>query len=189
MDLIAAIKSRRSVRKFLQQPVKKDDLVQLVDLARLSASPANIQPLRYCIVHSPKEVAKLHPLTRWAAYLPEYTISDEERPGAYILVLGDKSVTSNFAYDAGAATTTIMLAALSFGLSSCCLGALDRKKIAELYKIDTDRYEICYALALGVPAQENKSYDDAETVKYSVDENGCFLVPKIPTEKLITDIF
>lgn len=187
MELLRAIENRRSVRKFQQEPISKETLLKLVDFARLSASPANLQPLRYCIIHSATLVKEVHPLTRWAAYLPDYPISDTERPTAYIVVLGDKNVASKFEYDAGAATTTIMLAAQTFGLGSCCIGNIERKKLAELCRIDLSRYVICYLLAIGIPAQNNRAYNDSSTVKYSIDENGCFLVPKCPLEEVIIE--
>jgi len=189
MELLWAIENRRSVRKFKQETISREVLLKLVDLARLAASPANLQPLRYCIIQSEAMVCEVHPLLRWAAYLPDYPISDRERPAAYIVVLGDKSITSKFEYDAGAATTTMMLAAQSFGLGSCCIGNVERKKLAELCGIDLSRYTICYVLALGVPDQKNRAYDSTVTIKYSVDENGCFLVPKYPIEEVVVDFF
>lgn len=189
MELLWAIENRRSVRKFRQETISREILLKLVDLARLSASPANLQPLRYCMIQSEAMVCEVHPLLRWAAYLPDYPISDGERPAAYIVVLGDKNITSKFEYDAGAATTTMMLAAQAFGLGSCCIGNVERKKLANLCGIDLSRYTICYVLALGVPDQKNKAYDCTATVKYTIDESGCFLVPKYPIEEVVVGFF
>ena len=99
MKLLWAIENRRSVRKFKQETISREILLKLVDLARLSASPANLQPLRYCMIQSAAMVNEVHSLLHLAAYLPDYPISDGERPAAYIVVLGDKNITSKFEYD------------------------------------------------------------------------------------------
>ena len=62
------IKSNRSCRRFDQnQPVALDTLHALVDLARLSASAANLQPLKYILSCNREQNAAIFNCLAWAA--------------------------------------------------------------------------------------------------------------------------
>jgi len=50
MDLIEAIKSRRSIRGFKSDPVPKEVLVEILDLARLAPSATNCQPWKFIVL-------------------------------------------------------------------------------------------------------------------------------------------
>ena len=110
MDVKTAILNRRSIRKFEQTPIEGQKLVQLVDLARFHATGGNTQPLSYAIVTKNPLKQKVFDLLAWAAYLPDYTCTEEYQPAAYIILLRDETKTRACMYDLGAASTTIMLA-------------------------------------------------------------------------------
>ena len=88
------IRKNRSYRRFHQQEaVTLDTLRKLVDLARLSASGANRQPLKYILSCDADTNARIFPQLAWAGYLRDWGgPADGERPSAYILVLGDKEI-------------------------------------------------------------------------------------------------
>ena len=173
MNITEAIKNRRTIRKFEQKPVSKDDLIKLIDLTRYAAYGANLQPLKFAVMDNPDEI---YPLTRWA----------NERPLHYIAILGDTSIKKNFETDAGAAITTMMLAAEEMGLATCWLGAIDRDKIKEMLKTD---YQVLYLLAVGYPAQKSKIIDIEDgSIKYFEDENGVINVPKRSLDEIIVNI-
>jgi nitroreductase len=66
--------------------VDLDALRRLVDLARLSASGANRQPLKYVISASRKTNEAIFPCLGWAAYLTDWPgPAPGERPAAYIV--------------------------------------------------------------------------------------------------------
>jgi len=61
------IRSNRSYRRFWQQvPIEAETLRELVDLARLSASAGNMQPLRYILSCDPERNALIYPSLAWA---------------------------------------------------------------------------------------------------------------------------
>src|SRR4030065_208840 len=93
----------RSYRKFYQDvSIGLETLKELVDLARLSASALNLQPLKYMLSCEPKKNAVIFPLLGWAAYLKDWPGPAEgERPSAYIIVLGDKEISQAFGCDYG----------------------------------------------------------------------------------------
>lgn len=71
MNVYDAIMKRRTIRKFEQKAVSEDNLVKLVDCARVAAYGANVQPLKFMIVNNSKTLQKIYPMTKWAGYLAD----------------------------------------------------------------------------------------------------------------------
>ncbi len=187
MKVYDAIMSRRTIRKFAQDKIEDSTLLKLVDCARMAAYGANLQPLKFAVIND-ERTDSIFPLTKWAGYIPGYKMEDNERPTAYIALLGDKEIKSNdMGVDAGAAATNIMLAAQELGIGTCWLGSINRGKIKDMLKI-SERYELLYLIALGYPAQESVAYISDETVKYHIDENGVVNVPKKSIEEVLLKV-
>ena len=182
------IRKNRSYRRFHHDvPIKMETLRDLVDLARLTASGANLQPLRYILSADPATNAEIFPYTHWAGYLSDWDgPSDEERPAAYVIILGDTEIRTSFGADLGIAAQSIMLGATERGLGGCMLGALDRDELRETLGIE-DQYEILLALALGKPKETvvlEEVGPDGD-IKYYRDDDDVHHVPKQPLEELI----
>lgn len=172
-------KNRRTIRKFSQKEISASLLESYVEIARLSPSGANLQPLKYGIVQSPEKVSAVFPYTKWAGYLGgSYTPNEQERPVAFVAVMKDTRIPSTMAeFDAGAAVMAINLAAEEDGIGCCIMGAIDRENICRILDIPQE-LELMYLIALGYK-QEFPTYVDMEQddVKYFV-ENGTLTVPK-----------
>jgi nitroreductase len=182
----------RSYRRFQQDvPVDIETLRQLVELARLSASGANRQPLKYVLSCAPETNDLIFPHTRWAGYLKDWSGPEEgERPAAYIVLLGDTEVSKAFGCDHGIAAQSIMLGATERGLGGCMLGALDKDGLRQALDIP-EQYEILLALALGKP-KETVVLEDTGTdgdIKYYRDADDVHHVPKRPLDELIVQEF
>ena len=122
----------RSYRRFHQEvPVELETLRELVDLARLSASAANLQPLKYILSCDAEKNASVFPHLSWAGYLKDWPGPGEgERPSAYIVILGDTEISRSFGCDHGIAAQTILLGASEKGLGGCMIGAVKLRKSA-----------------------------------------------------------
>ena len=178
MHVHEAIQKRRSIRKFAQKSVNHEYLVTLVDQARMAASAANQQPLKYAVLDDHKLLEKIFPCVKWAGYLPEWNPTPTEAPPAYIAVFGDTALKNSFEVDAGAAITTMMLSAVEMGLATCWLGAIDRAALAGLLGFDSSLH-LLYLLAVGYPDQKGKPCPmESNDCKYFFDERGTLCVPK-----------
>ena len=187
MSVCDAIMNRRTIRKFTQQKIDDEHLVKLVDCARMAAYGANLQPLKFAVIND-ERTDKIFPLTKWAGYIPGYSFEPDERPTAYIAILGDSEIKSNnMGVDAGAAATNIMLAAYEMGIGTCWLGSIQRDELRTLFNL-SERYEILYLMALGYPAQESVAYTSDETIKYHIDEKGVVNVPKRSIEEVLLKV-
>jgi nitroreductase len=185
MNTIEAIRKRRSIRKFRQIPVERDKLTELVAAARLAAQGSNMQPLKYCVVDSPEQVAEINKVTKWAAAIaPAGDPAPDEYPTAYIVLLADTTVKkAGFDVDAGSAGATILLAATELGLGSCWLGNIGRERIAQVIGMP-EHFTIHTIIALGYPAEDPVSEDAKDSVKYYKDASGRLHVPKRTLEEI-----
>lgn len=189
MNVYEAIMNRRTIRKFTQKPISRDILLRLVNCGRMAAYGANMQPLKFAVITDKSLLNEIFPHTKWAAYLPDGTPKEDERPTAYIAVLGDGNIKKNKAFecDAGAAVTNMMLAAYEEGLGSCWLGAIDRAALSKILELD-ENYSLLYLLALGYPVQKSTAVDMVDdNVKYYMDSDGSIKVPKRRLEDVITE--
>lgn len=189
MNVYDAIMQRRTIRKFTQQKIVKTDLIKLVDCARMAAYPANTQSLKFSIIDNEQLLADIFPYTKWAGAIENGTPAENERPTAYIAVMGDTSIKPNgmFEVEAGAAVTTIMLAAQELGLASCWLGAINRDAIKKTLDID-ETLNVVYLLALGYPLQKSKAVEFDGDIKYFLDNNNVINVPKRSLNEVLVEI-
>ena len=61
MDILQFIKSRRSIRKFIDKPVGHDDITKILEAARWAPSAGNCQPWRFIVVTDKKKKMKFDP--------------------------------------------------------------------------------------------------------------------------------
>jgi len=184
MNTFDAMQQRRSIRKFLPKEVPCEVLKSIVELARLYPTGGNLQPLRFAILSKKELTDALFADLRWAMYLPDYTIAETEKPTAYIVLLRDETISKKCDYDVGAASTMVMLAAVAHGLASCPIGNFHRGRLSELLKLP-ENMKPELVLALGYPAQESHVVPMADSIRYTQDAQGNFLVPKWNTEDVL----
>ncbi len=169
--------------------MKREVLRELVDLARLSPSASNLQPLKYILSCDPQKNAAIFPHLAWAGYLKDWPGPKEgERPAAYIIILGDREISRDFGCDHGIAAQSILLGIVEKGLGGCILGSVNKEGLRRTLKID-NRYEILLVIALGKAREKVKiELLKAEgDIKYWRDEGGVHHVPKRALDEIILD--
>ena len=175
------VRENRSRRRFYQDvSVELGTLKELIDLARLTPSARNQQPLKYILANQPEKNASIFSCLSWALDLKGWGGPVEgERPSAYIVILGDRTISENFGCDHGIAAQTIMLGAVDKGLGGCILASVKKDRLRELLAIP-DRYEILLTLALGKPKEQViiEPVGPSGNVKYWRDSLGVHHVPK-----------
>ena len=178
-DLIA---KNRSYRRFHQDvAVDEDTLRELVDLARLSASAGNRQALKFFLSADPEKNARIFPLIGLAG-----SPGEAEAPTAYIVILGDTTISSSFGCDHGIAAQSILLGAAEKGLGGCMVGMVQRKKLSQVLGIPK-HYEILLLLAIGKPKEKaviEPLGEDGVTSGWW-DDAGIRHVPKRSLDELI----
>ena len=182
------IKENRSYRRFYQaHQVDLDTLKSLVNLGRLSASGANLQPLKYILSCDPEQNAKIFSCLAWAAYLKDWKGPQEgERPAAYIIVLADTEISQNAGCDHGIACQSILLGAREKGLGGCMIASINKEALREHLNI-SKQYKILLVLAIGKPKEEVvlETVSADGNIRYWRDEHGVHHVPKRSLEDIV----
>ena len=184
-DLVLA---NRSYRRFQQNvAVSREVLRDLVDLARCSASGVNRQPLKYILSNEPEKNAKIFATLAWAQLLKGWEGPKEgERPAAYIVLLGDKTIGQSFGIDPGIAAQSITLGATEKSLGACMLANI-RKDVLRKSLAVPERYDILLVIAIGKPGEKivlEEVKADGDTA-YWHDEKDVHHVPKRKLDDII----
>lgn len=189
-DLLEIVTDARSIRAFDGgHKITREVMESLVNMARLSPSARNDQPLKYKISSDPDEVEAVVALTKWAAALPDAVIPPEDgHPTGFITICHDTSVTHRSEFstvDVGIAAAVINLAACERGFGACMLGSFDREKLPQLLHLPENCIPVL-VIALGVPAETPIlcSARDGDT-KYFRNDAGLHFVPKRSLEEIL----
>ncbi len=182
------VKANRSCRRFYEdQPVDLKTLEALVDLARLSASGANLQPLKYILSCESRMNAEIFSCLAWAAYLKDWPGPEVgERPAGYIVILGDKNISQDFGCDHGIAGQSMLLGARDKGLAGCMLGSINRKALREILDIES-HLKILLVVAIGKPKEEVviETVGPDGNIRYWRDTKAVHHVPKRSLSNII----
>lgn len=184
------VRRTRSCRRFREEPISEEQLRSLVDLARLSASAANLQPLKYLLSYEKEMNEVIFPELKWAGYMKDWDGPVEgERPSAYIIVLGDREIAKSFGCDHGIASQNILLGATDMGLGGCIIASVNRENLRKMFNIP-DRFEILHVIALGRPGERIliEEIKEGGDIKYWRDGSGIHHVPKRVLDDIIIKV-
>ena len=135
LDVLEAIKKRRSIRSYLDTPVEQEKIDQILEAARLSPSAVNFQPWAFIVVKDPacKERLIAAYSRSWFAKAPVIIVTCATPDKAWKRSDGEEF----WKIDAAIAHQNLILEATALGLGTCWIGAFDEAKAKE---------------ALGIPA-------------------------------------
>jgi len=186
------ILKNRSYRRFYEdEKIAIEVLREFVELARLSSSGGNLQPLKFILSNEPAKNARIFPHLSWAGYLTDWPgPAAGERPSAYVIILGDRTISQSFGCDHGIAAQSMMLGAAEKGLGGCIIGSIKREQLQQALNIP-ERFDILLVLALGKPREEVvlETVQSDGSIKYWRDNNAVHHVPKRPLSELILETF
>jgi nitroreductase len=186
-DLVTRCRSCRRFRE--EKPLSEQALKELVDLARLTPSAGNRQPLKYILSWDRDKNGRIFRCLGWAAYLKDWAGPAEgERPAGYVVILGDGEISESVVWDHSIAAVAVTLGAAEMGLGACIIGAVDRERLREELRIPA-RYQILLVVALGYPG-ETVVIEEMKVgeFKYWRDEGGVHHVPKRSLDEIILDL-
>ena len=183
VSLVSLLTKNRSTRGYdTSFKVRHDQLVSLVEAARLAPSAMNQQALRFRLV-TETEAHLVLPHIRLGAALRDMKLPLEgTEPNAYIVICTTKE--GRFVdMDLGIATQTILLRAAEMGLNGVCIAAFDGEAVRETLQLPLPPQLI---LAIGRSAERIEIVDIAEGESQTYYRKaGVHYVPKLRTEDLI----
>ena len=164
MEALECIKTRRSVRKFTEQPVDRALLEQVVAAAAYAPSWKNTQIARYTVVTDPAKKQRLADECmmdfafnqKTSSHAPALVVvtaitgrSGYERDGSFSTSQG----THWQSFDAGVAAQTFCLAAHALGLGTVIMGIFDEDKVKQVIEVPEGQ-KVAALIAVGHPAEE-----------------------------------
>jgi nitroreductase len=146
MDVLEAIRMRRSIRKYRPERIPDEKLETILEAARLAPSAANRQPWRFVVVEDRerrKALAK--------AANDQIFISDA---GAIVVAISDPEKSARWhEKDTMIALEHIVLAATALGYGTCWIGAFDEDAVKTLLKIPA-KMKVVAVLPIGIPGEK-----------------------------------
>jgi len=166
MDILDFIKSRRSIRKFLNKPVEKELISQILEAARWAPSAGNCQPWRFLAVTDKKKTQKFDPFFHqpWVLNAPAIIVvmaSPEDTFKRY----GPNSIW--YIQDCAAASQNMLLMAHGLGLGAVWVGAFSKEAVRDTLEIPSN-LEVFGLICLGHYQTNGAAVLDGES--FSNDE-------------------
>ena len=165
MDVMEAVKGRRSIRQFSEKPVEREQLGRLLEAARWAPSGGNLQKWRFVVVTSAsqRELVKKFAPGIFAV------------PTAFIVVCAEVEADANewkqrlYLADCSIASQNIMLAAYEMGIGTCVALSYAKSAISEILELP-ENVEPMLVVTLGYPAEDPKAPPRFELSEMAFEE-------------------
>lgn len=166
MDVMSAIKGRRSVRNYSSKEIENDKLKKVLEAARLAPSASNNQGWKFIVIRDEEIREKLTEAAGGQKFVGQAPIvivacgTDPER----IMKCGQHRYT----VDLSIAVSYMMLEAYEQGLGTCWIGHFDEGEVKKILDIP-DKVRVVAMTPLGYPAES-----PASRPRKSLDEIVCY---------------
>ena len=166
MEALECIKTRRSVRRFTEEPVTPEQVAEVVAAAAYAPSWKNTQIARYILVEDAQKREKIASDCVLDFTYNANTLSHAPALVALTMVTGRSGFErdGSYSFDAGIAAQTFCLAAHALGLGTVIMGIYDPDKVAKVLSVPEGQ-TVAALIAIGHPAQ-----DPAAPARKSVEE-------------------
>ena len=166
MDALEVLFTRRSIRKYTNEPVTEENLKTILEAGMNAPSASNRQPWHFVVVDDRAKlnaIMEVHPYSRMLA----------EAPTA-VVVCGDTKISASYwPQDCAAATENILLAARALDLGTVWMGVYPGEErvndIQALFNLPQHIQPLAI-IALGHPAEEKGRVDRYKAER--VHKNG-----------------
>ncbi len=150
MDLMQAVRARRSIRNFLDKSVEEEKLLAVLEAGRLAPSARNMQDWRFIVVRDSATRQRLAEAARDQQFVGQAPV--------VIAACGTSDLVMTcgqpaYAIDVAIALDHMTLAAASLDLGTCWIGAFYEDKVKEILGVPQE-IRVVALLPLGYPAEQ-----------------------------------
>lgn len=149
MNVMDAIKIRKSVRMFLDKTIEQETLNSILEAGRLAPSASNRQEWRFVVVsdlETRKKIAEAANQQTFVGEAPVVIVACAETDNN-VMMCGQLC----YPIDVAIALDHMTLAAVEIGLGTCWIGAFDEKRIKEILNIP-EKIRVVELMPIGYPA-------------------------------------
>ncbi|EJO5347506.1 nitroreductase family protein [Clostridium botulinum] len=150
--MLEEMRSRRSIRKYMNKPVEDEKIIELIESARIAPSGSNTQPWNFIVVKSDltrERLAKMSHNQEWMMAAPVFIVCvadirsrikedielsvDENNPQQELKqIIRDTSI----------AIEHLVLSAENLGLGTCWVAWFTQEEIRPILNIPSDKYVV-----------------------------------------------
>jgi nitroreductase len=147
MEVLEAIKSRRSIRKYTIKLISEDQITQILEVGRWAATKGNKQPWKFIVLKDERIQSELAETLATGKFLSETPL------GIAVVIKPDDSPDAPL--DGAAATQNMLLAAHALSLGACWISAYDMLFEGEAKRIlgIPDEERLLSVISIGYPAE------------------------------------
>ena len=151
MDVMDAIRRRRSVRKYSERPIAEDVLARMCQAMRLAPSACNNQPWRFVVVTDETLRRSLAAASHGQAFIAEapVVVVGVGLPDRAYRHMGGRGNSADV--DVAIALDHLTLAAVAEGLGTCWIGAFNEEAVKKLLSVPPGA-KVVALTPLGYPA-------------------------------------
>lgn len=168
MDMMEAIRARKSVRRYQPTPIPEQKLQAVLNAARLAPSAQNLQPWKFIVVRDESLKRKLvngcHN-QKFIAEAPVVIVACALEDEATAMVGG---YMNSYPMDIAVALTHLILAATSEGLGTCLIGEFSEERVKAVLNIPRE-IRVVALTPLGFPAESPQ-----QTGRKNLSEIVCY---------------
>lgn len=162
MEVIEAIKTRRSIRKYKAESVPEETVATILDCGRWAPSASNRQPWQFIVLKDSEVRKRLGRALPAGAFVADAPLA--------IAVVIDPAGSSHPVEDGAAATQNMLLAVHAVGLGSCWIGSYNSANEATAKEVlgVPPEYRLLSVIAIGYPAESpTKTRKDLDQLTFS----------------------
>lgn len=151
MDVLKAIHTRRSVRKYKSESIPEDLVKKILEAGRWAPSANNDQPWNFVVLKGDEVRKNVARATTYGKFLAEAPLG--------IAVIINPKGSSHPVEDGAIATQNMLLAAHALGLGACWIGSYDsayENEVKKILEIPEDK-RLLSIISVGFPAESPKS--------------------------------
>ncbi|PKP55355.1 NAD(P)H nitroreductase [Candidatus Atribacteria bacterium HGW-Atribacteria-1] len=158
MKFLELVKTRQSVRKYLDKPVEREKIERCLEAARLAPSANNSQPWSFIVIDDPKPKEAVAEKTfdsvisfnRFSLQAPVLILIISERPSFFSRIGGAVKDKQFSLIDIGITAEHLCLQATEEGLGTCMLGWFNEKGVKKLLNIPPSK-RVELIITMGYP--------------------------------------
>lgn len=150
MDFLKLAKDRWSVRKFCEEPIRKEELAQILEAGKYAPTAVNYQPQKIYVLESAEAMRRINSVCKCVFGAPMALLIAYDKNRAWKNPF-DGHLSGEV--DAAIVATHMMLMAWELGVGSCMVGHFDPREVAGIFRLPENEKPVLL-LPIGYPAKD-----------------------------------
>lgn len=149
MDVWEAIRTKRAVRQYTDQPLPDEVIERILDAGRRSQSSKNTQPWDFIAVRDRETLVQLSKTAQWMGHAAGAALN------VVLIAPAEAATYAHYGFDIGQSAAYMQLAAHELGIGSCIGAVADKATARALLGYPEDK-ELVMTISFGYPADEQR---------------------------------